>query len=258
MVTNGRYLISWGKQCTVFIVHTIANHHKGIITEQIGNIPAIANRQLRIGIHDGSICLHGTLKLQHHNRQSVYIHDTIRNTLLRAFYFQLVHHLKDIPLSILKVYHFYEQIRLRGIFALDGHLLVAVLEVNYLQRNTPFALCLSSFHTSYLQFRLAVEVELDTVFEAIPSECLHRPCLTSLADALQQDGLPVWSLFPSLELIDDVSFYSHILRMKVRFYVIILHLSKLSPAKIVFSHETTKLFRNKKTSIPENMLFFQL
>ena len=32
------------KQRSVFVVHTIANHHKGIITEQIGNIPAIANR----------------------------------------------------------------------------------------------------------------------------------------------------------------------------------------------------------------------
>ena len=60
------------KQCTVFVVHAIANHHKGIITKQLWYIPAIANRQLRIGIHDGGIRLDSALKLQYHYRQTIY------------------------------------------------------------------------------------------------------------------------------------------------------------------------------------------
>ena len=63
----------------------------------------------------------------------------------------------------------------------------------------------------------------------------------NLTSNLKQDGLPIGSLLPCLELVDDISFYSHISRTKVRFCVIPSHFFYLSSAKIVLSHETTKL-----------------
>ena len=111
------------EQRAIFIVHSIADNHKGIIAEQLWNIPAIAHRQLRVGIHDGCIFLHGTLKLQYHYGQTVHIDDAIGNASLQALYLQLVDNLEDIPFNILKVYHFHEQVWQRSILTFDGEAL---------------------------------------------------------------------------------------------------------------------------------------
>ena len=98
------------KQRTIFIIHAIADDHESIIAEQLWNIPAIAHRQLRVGIHDGCIFLHGTLELQHYYWQTVHIDDAVGNASLQSLYLQLVDNLEDIPINILKVYHFHEQV----------------------------------------------------------------------------------------------------------------------------------------------------
>ena len=111
------------EQRTIFIVHTIADDHESIISEQLWNIPTIAHRQLRVGIHDGGVFLHGTFELQHHYRQTIHKDDTVRNTSLQPLYLQLVDNLEDIAVRILKVYHFYKQVWQRGILTLDGEAL---------------------------------------------------------------------------------------------------------------------------------------
>ena len=111
------------EQRTIFIVHAIADDHESIISEQLWNIPTIAHCQLRVGIHNGSVFLHGTLELQHHYGQTVHIDDAVGNASLQSLYLQLVDNLEDIPVNILKVYHFNEQIRQRGILTLDGETL---------------------------------------------------------------------------------------------------------------------------------------
>ena len=111
------------KQRTIFVVHTIANDHESIISEQLRNIPAIAHRQLCVGIHDGGVFLHGTLELQHYYWQTVHIDDAIGNASLQSLYLQLVDNLEDIPINILKVYHLNEQVWQQGILTLDGEAL---------------------------------------------------------------------------------------------------------------------------------------
>ena len=111
------------EQRTIFIVHSIADNHEGVIAKQLRNIPAIAHRQLCVGIHDGSVFLHGTLELQHHYGQTVHIDDAIGNTSFQSLYLQLVDNLEDISVNILKVYHFYEQVWQRSILTLDGEAL---------------------------------------------------------------------------------------------------------------------------------------
>ena len=141
------------EQRTIFVVHTITNHHESIISKQVRNIPTIAHSQLRIGIHNSGIFLHGTLKLQYHHWQTVYIDNTIRDTLLRAFYLQLVNNLEDILVNILKVYHLNEQIRLRRIFTLDGKALChqpVRLDILLIQRCTTIC-CQFCNHTLHLQ-----------------------------------------------------------------------------------------------------------
>ena len=98
------------EQRTVFIVHAIANDDEGVIAKQLRNIPSVAHCQLRVGIHNGSVFLHGTLKLQHHYGQTVHIDDAVGNASLQSLYLQLVDNLEDIPVNILKVYHFHEQV----------------------------------------------------------------------------------------------------------------------------------------------------
>ena len=98
------------EQRAIFIVHAIADNHEGVIAEQLRNIPTIAHCQLRVGIHNGSVFLHGTLKLQHHYGQTVHIDDAVGNASLQSLYLQLVDNLEDIPVNILKVYHFHEQV----------------------------------------------------------------------------------------------------------------------------------------------------
>ena len=111
------------EQRTIFIVHTITYNHESVIVEQLRNIPAIAHRQLRVGIHDGGVFLHGTLKLQHHYGQTVHIDDAVGNASLQSLYLQLVDNLEDIPINILKVYHFHEQVWQRGILTIDSEAL---------------------------------------------------------------------------------------------------------------------------------------
>ena len=74
-----------------------------------------------------------------------------------------------------------------------------------------------------LQFRLAVEIKLNTIFETFFAKCFHHPSLSCLAGTFKQDWLSVRSLFPCFKLIDNISFYPHILRRKVRFCVYSLH-----------------------------------
>ena len=66
------------EQRTVFIVHAIADDHKGIIAEQLRNIPSVAHRKLCIGIHDGGVFLYSTLELQYHYGQTIHIDDAVR------------------------------------------------------------------------------------------------------------------------------------------------------------------------------------
>ena len=61
-----------------------------------------------------------------------------------------------------------------------------------------------------LQFRLTVKVELYAVVKALTAKRLHCPRLADLTCALQQYWLLVRSIFPLLESIDYISFYSHI------------------------------------------------
>lgn len=49
-----------------------------------------------------------------------------------------------------------------------------------------------------LQFGMSVEIKLDTVFETLFAECLHRPRLAYLTGTFQQDWLPVRNRFPRL------------------------------------------------------------
>ena len=109
-----------GKQGAVFVVHAVADDHEGIVSEQIGNIPAVAHRQLGESVHDGGVLLHGTLELQHHHRQTVDINDAIGDAFLRAFDFQLIDNLEDIPFGMFKVDGFNEQVGQRSILALDA------------------------------------------------------------------------------------------------------------------------------------------
>ena len=142
------------KQRAILIVYAIADYHKSIIAEQFWYIPTIAHSQLHIGIHDGSIRLHSALKFQHHHWQTVYIYYTIRNTLLRTFYLQLVHHFEDITIHILKVNHLNEQVRLRGIFALDGESLCHQpigLRILHIEWRTIIS-CQLSQHALHLQW----------------------------------------------------------------------------------------------------------
>ena len=113
----------WCEQRTIFVIHAIADNNKSIIAEQLRNIPAIAHRQLCVCIHDGGIFLHGTLELQNHNGQTIHIDDAIGDTSFQSLYLQLVDDLEDIAVNILKVYHFNEQVRQRGILTLDGEAL---------------------------------------------------------------------------------------------------------------------------------------
>ena len=108
------------EQGAIFIVHAIADNHKSIIAEQLRNIPTIAHRQLRVGIHNGGVFLYGTLELQHHYWQTIHIDDTVRDATLQPLYLQLVDNLEDIAVNILKVYHFHEQVWQRGILTFDG------------------------------------------------------------------------------------------------------------------------------------------
>ena len=104
----------------VLVVHAIADDHKRIVFEQFGNIAAIADSQLGEGIHDGGVLFDGALKLQYHHRQAVDIYDTVGDTFLLSFDFQLIDNAEDIVLRLLEVNRFNEEVGLGSIFPLDS------------------------------------------------------------------------------------------------------------------------------------------
>ena len=106
-----------GKQRTIFVIYTIAYHHKSIVFKQFRNISAITHRKLSIGIHDGSFFLYCTLKLQHHHWQPIDVDYPIGYSSLITFYLQLVYYSEDIIVDIVEVYRLNIQVGLGQIFS---------------------------------------------------------------------------------------------------------------------------------------------
>ena len=106
------------KQRAIFIIYPVANNHKGIVFEQIGNIPCVTHRDLLISVVYSRIFFNRALELQYYKRKTVDKYNAVRYSgFLHAFYFKLVYNLKDVVGDIVKVDKAHKQILFRFILA---------------------------------------------------------------------------------------------------------------------------------------------
>ena len=109
------------KQRPIFVVHSVADDHKGVVSEQVGNVATIAHGELCIGIHDGCVFLHGTLEFQYHYGQTVHINNAVWDAPFQALYLQLVDDAQQVILYAVftKIYRLDKQIRQSRILTLQ-------------------------------------------------------------------------------------------------------------------------------------------
>ena len=79
-----------GKQRTRLTVHPITEDAERVVLHQLRDITRITGSELNIGIVNGRLFSDRTLKLKHHQRQTVDIENAIGDTLLAALNLQLV------------------------------------------------------------------------------------------------------------------------------------------------------------------------
>ena len=85
-----------GKQRAHARVHAIADDAQCVVLHQLRDITGVTDSQLLVRFFNINFFADGTLKLKHHQRQTIDIQNRIRNTQLFAFNLKLVHYLVDI------------------------------------------------------------------------------------------------------------------------------------------------------------------
>lgn len=78
------------EQGAEFIVNSVTDYNKRIISEQFGNIAAIANCQLSIGIFDCGILLNDIFELQNYQWNAIDKNDTVGYASIFAIDFKLI------------------------------------------------------------------------------------------------------------------------------------------------------------------------
>ena len=106
------------KQRAILIVYPVTYDNKGIVFEQVGNIPCVTHLNLLISVVYGRVFFDRALELQYHKRKTVDEYNAVRYSgFLHALYFKLIYNLEDVVVDVVKVDKAHKQILFRFILA---------------------------------------------------------------------------------------------------------------------------------------------
>ena len=111
-----------GEERAVFVIRSVADYDESVVLKDFGDVSTIANGELCIGIHNGSVFFDSTLKFKHNNRDTVYKNDTVWNTslIVDAVNLKLIYDLENVVVGIFKVDKLNENILLGSVLSVEN------------------------------------------------------------------------------------------------------------------------------------------
>jgi len=88
------------KKRPCFGIGPIADHTKGIVVKQLGNIAAVTHRKLFVCLVQSGFFAYGAFEFKHHQRQAIYVQNTVGDAFFVASNFELVYKAVNVGIAV--------------------------------------------------------------------------------------------------------------------------------------------------------------